>query len=71
MEAILIAAVLLAGLILYVYAVVDIHRYRFPSLREKAMWLNIVLFAPLAGPLLYFIQHKRRKPAPQKRFFNR
>ena len=71
MEAIFIAAGLLAALMLYVYAVVDIHRYRFPSLREKAMWLNIVVFVPIAGSLLYFIQHKRRKPAPQQRFFNR
>ena len=71
MEAIFIAAALLTALVLHVYAVVDIHRYRFPSLREKSMWVNIVYFAPIAGPLLYFIKYKKRRPAQQKNLFNR
>ena len=71
MEAILIGALLLLALILYVYAVVDIHRYRFPNRREKTMWGNMVYFAPIAGPLLYFLWYRGRQKAQQKRLINR
>jgi len=60
MEAIIIAAILLTGLVLYVYAVVDIHRHKFPNLREKSLWVNIVNFLPVAGPLLYFLFYKKQ-----------
>jgi len=71
MEAILIGALLLLALILYVYAVVNIHRYRFPNRSEKALWVNIVYFAPIAGPLLYMMWYRSRQRTQQKSMINR
>jgi multisubunit Na+/H+ antiporter MnhG subunit len=66
MEAILISLLLLAGLILYVSAVVDVHRYKFPSLREKSIWVTIVQVVPIVGPILYFVLYKRKRPNTQR-----
>jgi len=46
-------------LYLYIRAVVDIHKRKFPSLGEKAMWLTLVIAAPLIGSMLYFTMKKQ------------
>ncbi|HPH91322.1 MAG TPA: PLDc N-terminal domain-containing protein [Ferruginibacter sp.] len=46
-------------LFLYIRAVVDIHKRKFPSLGEKAMWLTLVIAAPLIGSMLYFAMKKQ------------
>ncbi len=66
MEAVLIALGLLAALVLYVNAVVDIHRHRFPTLRDKSTWLSIVIMMPVVGPLLYFGMYKRKQEKAQQ-----
>ena len=47
-------------LFLYVKAIIDIHKRKFPSYREKAMWLNLVIAAPLMGAIFYFALKKQR-----------
>jgi len=46
-------------LYLYIRAVVDIHKRKFPSLGEKAMWLTLVIAALLIGSMLYFAMKKQ------------
>ncbi len=49
----------IACLYLYIRAIVDIHKRKFPSLREKAMWLTLVIATPLIGSILYFAMKKQ------------
>lgn len=50
----------LAGCIyLYVKAVIDIHKRKFSSHRERAMWLNIVILTPVIGSVFYFSMKKQ------------
>jgi len=47
-------------LYLYIRAVVDIHKRKFASLGEKAMWLTLVIATPLIGSIFYFAMKKQR-----------
>lgn len=47
-------------LYLYIRAVVDIHKRKFPTLGEKAMWLTLVIATPLIGSIFYFSMKKQR-----------
>ena len=46
-------------LYLYIRVVVDIHKRKFPTHGEKAMWLTVVIAAPLIGSMLYFTMKKQ------------
>jgi uncharacterized membrane protein YciS (DUF1049 family) len=46
-------------LYLYIRAVVDIHKRKFKTLGEKAMWLTLVIAAPLIGSVFYFAMKKQ------------
>lgn len=50
----------MACLYLYIRAIVDIHKRKFPSLREKALWLTLVITAPLIGSIFYFVMKRQQ-----------
>jgi SNF family Na+-dependent transporter len=49
----------IACLFLYIRAIVDIHKRKFVYLREKSMWLTLVIAAPLLGSIFYFAMKKQ------------
>lgn len=51
---------LLFLLFLYAMAVIDIHKRKFQRYSEKAMWLTIIISAPLLGPVFYFVSKKQK-----------
>jgi Na+/citrate or Na+/malate symporter len=53
----------IACLYMYLKAVIDIHKRKFPTLREKSMWLTLVIAAPLLGSIFYFAIKRNRRAA--------
>lgn len=60
-----ITLLFIACLYLYIRAVVDIHKRKFQSLRDKSFWLTLVIVAPLFGSIFYFTK-KRPQPGVGK-----
>ncbi len=48
------AIVALALLVLFVWALVSVIGSRFDSDVEKVVWVIVVIFLPLLGPILWF-----------------
>jgi hypothetical protein len=51
----------LGGLIIWIYALVDIVKSEFRSPNDKIVWVLIVLFATLIGAILYLAIGRRNK----------
>lgn len=56
----LIMILFLLGFIPFIIAFIDILKNEFDGY-NKLIWLLAVLFAPLIGPIVYFIIGKRQK----------
>ncbi|MBC7350097.1 MAG: PLDc_N domain-containing protein [Candidatus Aminicenantes bacterium] len=56
----LIILFLILPLPLFIIALVDILRNDFPG-QEKIVWLLVVIFLPLLGPILYFIIGRKKR----------
>ncbi len=56
----LIVLFFILSLPLFIIALVDILRNDFPG-QEKIVWLLVVIFLPLLGPILYFIIGRKKK----------
>lgn len=52
-------ALIFLTLILWFWAIMDIARSRFKNLSMKTIWLLIVLFFPILGPIFYFQLRKK------------
>jgi len=42
------------NIILFVVTVINILKSTFITIKDKIIWFLIVLFVPLAGPIIYF-----------------
>ena len=59
---------LLAGLVLYLYAIVHLHRNKRLSISEQRFWFNIVWALPVIGSCFYLrsMSPRRRKAGSGK-----
>jgi len=58
----LIPIVLIIGiLVLFLIAAIDILKNKFGSDIEKLIWILVVIFVPLLGPILYLLIGKKQK----------
>jgi hypothetical protein len=48
---------------LFIIALLDILRNDFPG-QEKIVWLLVVIFLPLLGPILYFFIGRKKRIKP-------
>ena len=69
MENILIAGLLIAGIFLSFWAIIDVAKSRFRSSKMNTLWLIIVFMFPIIGSLLYF-QLKKRFVTSEPRSFH-
>ena len=69
MEKILVIAFVFLSLILTFWALIDVSRSRFKNSSQRTIWLMIVLFLPIWGPIIYF-QIRRKLVTKEKRVFN-
>jgi len=70
---ILVPAVILLAIALWVWALVDLSKSRFKSVRANLLWLLIILFSPIMGSILYFQLKKgytERRPRQFQPKFN-
>ena len=51
----------LAGIILWIIALVDILRSEFSGHNDKLIWVIVVILAPFLGAILYYIIGRRNK----------
>lgn len=56
-----IGIAILSIFFLYAKAIIDIHKRKFQLHREKAIWLTIVISAPLLGSIFYFVSKKEKE----------
>lgn len=56
--------VLLLHTILFIFALVDILRSRFETENTKILWLLVILFLPVIGPILYLVMGNSQKFKP-------
>ena len=47
-------------LMIYLFAIVDVHKRSFKTLSEKARWLSLIWLLPLLGSAYYLIQGRKR-----------
>jgi hypothetical protein len=45
----------------WLIALVDILRNKFTNQNEKLIWLLVILFVPVLGPILYFVIGRKNK----------
>jgi len=50
---------ILAALYLYIYCIVDISKRKVKYESRKAVWLNIVWFAPVIGSIIYLFNRDK------------
>jgi len=48
-------------LALFLISAIDILRFRFVSDIEKLIWIVVVIFVPIFGPILYLLIGKKQK----------
>lgn len=53
--------VFLCSLILFLIAVINVLRNRFESSTDKLVWLLVVFFIPVIGPILYFFIGRKQR----------
>lgn len=58
---ILLIPFVLLPLVLWVWALLDLLKSSFRSGSEKLIWLVVVVFIPLLGPLLYIFIGRKQK----------
>jgi len=56
------SGVVVVMLVALVVALVQIHRALSLSSTARAIWVLIVLFAPIAGPVIWFLVGRRPQP---------
>ncbi|HEK86679.1 MAG: PLDc N-terminal domain-containing protein [Candidatus Saccharicenans sp.] len=49
--------------ILFIVALVDILKSEFPG-NDKLIWILLIIFLPLLGPILYFLIGRKNKIQP-------
>ncbi len=60
-EIIVLLFILGLPLILFLYALLDILKSEFKDGTTKLIWILIVLFAPVLGPLIYMVIGRNQK----------
>ncbi|MGA2666979.1 MAG: PLDc N-terminal domain-containing protein [Patescibacteria group bacterium] len=58
----LIAGIL--GLILFIWALVDVIRRQFPNPNDKILWIILIIIIGWIGPLLYLIIGRKKGHLP-------
>ena len=53
--------IVLLGLVLLIWAFINIIRSSFKNLTLKIIWLLIVIFIPFLGPISYFLIGRKQK----------
>ncbi len=53
--------ILILMIIVFLIAAIDILKHRFVSDIEKLIWIVVVIFVPLFGPILYLLIGKKQK----------
>ena len=60
-EIVVLLFILGLPLILFLYALLDILKSEFKDGTTKLIWILIVLFAPVLGPLIYMVIGRNQK----------
>lgn len=47
-------------LIIYLFAIIDLHKRNFKTLSEKGKWLAIIWLLPLLGSAYYLLEGRRK-----------
>jgi hypothetical protein len=50
--------VIIGGLTLYLYCIIDIHRHQVKYQSKRMLWLNLVWGLPIIGSILYLMNRK-------------
>jgi hypothetical protein len=60
-ELLIIGFIVLIPAILFLWALVDVLSSEFSEKNNKFIWIAVILFLPVLGPLLYFMLGKNQK----------
>jgi uncharacterized RDD family membrane protein YckC len=67
-EIIMMLLFVLLPIILFIWALIDVLRSDFKDSITKVIWVIVVIFVPLVGPILYLVLRKGQKVDSSYRF---
>lgn len=54
----------IAGLVLFVWTLIDVIRREFPNQNDKILWILLIIFLYILGPILYLIIGRKKGTIP-------
>ena len=67
MEKTMIIGIIILTFIIWSWAIIDLLKSEFKNLKIRAIWLIIILFFPIIGPIIYFqLRKELTKNEPRK-----